>query len=36
LTLYTTPVVYIFFDRLGQRLGSRKSSLVTLDAEGQL
>jgi multidrug efflux pump len=36
LTLYTTPVVYIFFDRLGQRLGSRKSSLMTLDAGGQL
>ncbi|WP_035352395.1 efflux RND transporter permease subunit [Edaphobacter aggregans] len=36
LTLYTTPVVYIFFDRLGQRLGSRKSSLMTFDAEGQL
>ena len=36
LTLYTTPVVYIFFDRLGQRLGSRRSSLVTLDAGGQL
>src|SRR5258708_5401588 len=36
LTLYTTPVVYIFFDRLGQRTGSRKSSLMTLDARGQL
>jgi multidrug efflux pump len=36
LTLYTTPVIYIFFDRLGKRLGSHKSSLVTLDAGGQL
>jgi multidrug efflux pump len=36
LTLYTTPVIYIFFDRLGQRLGSRKSSLVTLGAGRQL
>jgi multidrug efflux pump len=24
LTLYTTPVVYIFFDKLGRRLGSRR------------
>jgi multidrug efflux pump len=36
LTLYTTPVIYIFFDRLGQQLGSYKSSLVTLDARGEL
>jgi multidrug efflux pump subunit AcrB len=34
LTLYTTPVIYIFFDGLGQRLGSHKSSLVTPDAGG--
>ncbi|WP_420239798.1 efflux RND transporter permease subunit [Telmatobacter bradus] len=26
LTLYTTPVIYIFFDRLGQRLTGRKMS----------
>jgi len=26
LTLYTTPVIYVFFDRLGQRFGSRKPS----------
>ena len=26
LTLYTTPVIYIFFDRIGQRFGrSRKA-----------
>jgi len=25
LTLYTTPVIYIFFDKLGQRLTGRKS-----------
>ena len=23
LTLYTTPVIYLWFDRLGKRLGSR-------------
>jgi len=28
LTLYTTPVIYIFFDRLGQRFG-RKESAIT-------
>jgi multidrug efflux pump len=26
LTLYTTPVIYIFFDNLGHRFGSHKSS----------
>jgi multidrug efflux pump len=26
LTLYTTPVIYVFFDRLGQRLTGRKLS----------
>jgi multidrug efflux pump len=26
LTLYTTPVIYIFFDTLGQRLTGRKAS----------
>jgi multidrug efflux pump len=26
LTLYTTPVIYIFFDRLGQRMTGRKPS----------
>ena len=26
LTLYTTPVIYIFFDRLGQALGRKKMS----------
>jgi multidrug efflux pump len=36
LTLYTTPIIYIFFDNLGRRLGSHKSSLVTVDARGQL
>jgi multidrug efflux pump len=25
LTLYTTPVIYIFFDRLGQRFGHRNA-----------
>jgi multidrug efflux pump len=26
LTLYTTPVIYIFFDKLGQRITGRKPS----------
>ncbi len=28
LTLYTTPVIYIFFDKLGQRIAGRKPSEV--------
>jgi len=32
LTLYTTPVIYIFFDRLGQRFASHRSRAATLDA----
>jgi multidrug efflux pump len=36
LTLYTTPVIYIFFDRLGQRLGSHKSFPVAINTGGQL
>jgi multidrug efflux pump len=26
LTLYTTPVIYIFFDRLAQRFSSHRTS----------
>jgi multidrug efflux pump len=26
LTLYTTPVIYIFFDRLAQRFSSHRAS----------
>jgi multidrug efflux pump len=33
LTLYTTPVIYIFFDRLSQRFGGEKPSP---DAHGNL
>jgi multidrug efflux pump len=36
LTLYTTPVIYIFFDRLGQRLGSHKPFPAAINSEGQL
>jgi multidrug efflux pump len=36
LTLYTTPVIYIFFDKLGGRRGFPKSSSLTVDAVGQL
>jgi len=32
LTLYTTPVIYIFFDRLGERFAPRQSPAGTLDA----
>jgi multidrug efflux pump len=32
LTLYTTPVIYIFFDRLGQRFASHQRTAATLDA----
>jgi len=31
LTLYTTPVIYIFFDNLGQRLTGHRPSLVAGD-----
>jgi multidrug efflux pump len=31
LTLYTTPVIYIFFDKLGQRVAGRRSSMVAGD-----
>jgi multidrug efflux pump len=32
LTLYTTPVIYIFFDRLGERFASHRRTAATLDA----
>jgi multidrug efflux pump len=32
LTLYTTPVIYIFFDRLGERFASHPRPAATLDA----
>jgi multidrug efflux pump len=31
LTLYTTPVIYIFFDNLGERLTRRRPSRTTLE-----
>ena len=31
LTLYTTPVIYIFFDNLGERLANRKTNKGTLE-----
>ncbi len=31
LTLYTTPVIYLWFDRLAQRLGRRTSGGPALD-----
>jgi multidrug efflux pump len=34
LTLYTTPVIYIFFDRLGQRFGRSRSSRSPSDTPG--
>jgi multidrug efflux pump len=33
LTFYTTPVIYIFFDRLGQRVMGRRLSHISLDSE---
>jgi multidrug efflux pump len=32
LTLYTTPVIYIFFDRLAERFGRKESSIVNPNA----
>jgi multidrug efflux pump len=32
LTLYTTPVIYIFFDRLGERFASHRRRAATFDA----
>ncbi|MCQ4297425.1 MdtB/MuxB family multidrug efflux RND transporter permease subunit [Pseudomonas stutzeri] len=32
LTLFTTPVIYLFFDRLGQRFGRRRESLQEAEA----
>jgi multidrug efflux pump len=33
LTLYTTPVIYIFFDNLAQRFGHKSSAVETGDVE---
>jgi multidrug efflux pump len=33
LTFYTTPVIYIFFDRLAQRVKGRRPSQASLDIE---
>ena len=36
LTLYTTPVIYIFFDKLGQRVTGRSpSQAVATQAPGR-
>jgi multidrug efflux pump len=32
LTLYTTPVVYLAFDRLARRMGERRSPTVSHEA----
>ncbi|MCW8158068.1 MdtB/MuxB family multidrug efflux RND transporter permease subunit [Stutzerimonas stutzeri] len=32
LTLFTTPVIYLFFDRLGQRFGRRRETLQEAEA----
>jgi multidrug efflux pump len=34
LTLYTTPVIYIYFDRLGQRLSHRKERPAAAEPRG--
>jgi multidrug efflux pump len=33
LTLYTTPVIYIFFDRLAQRFAPKTKAVDTGDAD---
>jgi multidrug efflux pump len=33
LTFYTTPVIYIFFDRIGQRVMGRRLSHISVDSE---
>jgi multidrug efflux pump len=35
LTLYTTPVIYIFFDRLGERITGHRPSHVMKGDEQQ-
>ena len=35
LTLYTTPVIYIFFDRLGERFAGRKTNKSTIEHSDQ-
>ena len=35
LTLYTTPVVYLAFDRLAKRIGERRASRSTREALGR-
>jgi multidrug efflux pump len=35
LTFYTTPVIYIFFDRLGQRVQGRRLSHISQDGGPQ-
>jgi len=35
LTLYTTPVIYIFFDRLAERVKGRRLSQMPVIAEGR-
>ena len=34
LTLFTTPVIYLGFDRLGRRFGSKMGGAVNLDKPG--
>jgi multidrug efflux pump len=33
LTLYTTPVIYIFFDKLAMRISGKRPSSITQHAE---
>ena len=36
LTLYTTPVIYIFFDNLGRRLSKKTSTIAEPDTKAEL
>jgi multidrug efflux pump len=35
LTLYTTPVIYIFFDKLGMRISGKRPSAKAERAEAE-
>jgi multidrug efflux pump len=35
LTLYTTPVIYLWFDRLAQRFGKQRSAINSDNANDQ-
>jgi multidrug efflux pump len=36
LTLYTTPVIYLWFDRIAQRFGKGRKSEIAVEQETEL